>query len=108
MTARRWIRLALVLPVAFAIGCLDPKIDGSTPAAAELSLAEIKRDLSAEERARLKRALIFIVARELGNASTGAFGSTSTGTVDRSVAAILDGKTVGELIAYVEALRLER
>ncbi len=100
--------LVLLFPAVLLLACLDARIDGSSPASAELSLAEIKRELSPEDRDRLEGALIFIVARELGAASNGAYGSASTANVDRKVAEFLDGKTVEEVIAYVDALRPER
>ncbi len=99
--------LVLVLPVVLLLACPAATIDGSSRSAAKASLAEIKRDLSSDERARLEQALIFIVARELGSALGGTYGSTSTDDVDRKVAETLDGKTVAEVIAYVAAQRGE-
>jgi hypothetical protein len=97
-----------LLPVALLLACLDAGIDGSSPAAAQRSINEIKRELPAEQRTRLERALMFIVARELGAAMVGPYGTASTANVDRKVAEILDGKTAEEVIAYVDALRPER
>ena len=48
------------------------------------------------------------MARELGAASSGAYGSASTAGVDQKVAEFLDGKTAEDVIAYVDALRAER
>ncbi len=99
-------RVLLVLPAALLLACLDPSIDGSSPAMARLSLEEIKRELPAEQRARLEQALIFIVAREIG-ASFGDYGSAPTADVDRKVAEFLDGKTAEDVIAHVDALQTE-
>jgi len=100
-------RVLLVVPAALLLACLDPSIDGSSPAMAQLSLEEIKRELPVEQRTRLEQALIFIVARELGAAMSGPYGTTSTADVDRKVAEFLDGKTAEDVIAYVDALRPE-
>lgn len=106
--ARSVMRLVLVLAVALLLlACPAPTIDGSSPTAVKVSLEEIERELSSYDRARLEHAMKFIVARELGAALGGSYGSASTADVDRKVAQTLDGKTVEEVIAYVEALRVE-
>ena len=96
--------LILVLPAVLLLACPAPTIDGSSPTAVKVSLEEIKRELSSDDRAHLEQAIIFIVARELSDALGGSYGSTSTADVDRKVTETLDGKTVEEVIAYVEAL----
>ena len=106
-TMRLVLVLLLVLPVALLLGC-PARIDGSSAAAVKISLEEIKRDLSSEDRARFERALIVIVASELGGALSGGYGQTSTAQVDHKVAEVVGGKTVDQVIAHADALRAER
>ena len=102
------MRLLVALLAGCLLGC-QPTIDGSSPQASEASLAEIKQQLSLEDRTRLDEAVRAIVARELGSSMRGGFGSASDAhDVDLRIAEILDGKTVSEVIAYAENLRAER
>ena len=96
-----------VLSVLLLLGCPAPTIDGADSTTVKISLEEIKRELSPDDRARLEQAVVFIVALELDAALGGSYGSASTANVDRDVAAILDGKTASEVIAYAEAKRVE-
>ena len=46
--------LVLVLPVSLLLACPAPRIDGSSRATVKISLEEIERDLSPDDRARLE------------------------------------------------------
>ena len=100
--------LVFVLPVVFLFACPTSTIDGSSQKAVKVSLEEVKRELSSDDRDRLEQAIVFIVACELDTALGGSFGSTSTADVDRKVAETLDGKTVEEVIAHAGMLRVKR
>ncbi len=102
------MRLLIALWVGSLVACHGPTIDGSSSQTTEASVAVVKQELAPEDQVRLEEALRTIVARELGSAMRGGFGTPSGAhDVDERVAALLHGKTAAEVIAYAEDLRAQ-
>jgi hypothetical protein len=97
----------LLLCLAFAAvlaGCGEPKLDYSSPEAAQASTAKIMESLSPEEREAFVQAQSFIISSTVFNTPLSAIVSNPTAAIDAANER-LHGKTAYEVIALAEEIK---